>query len=47
MPNTACDGDRNDNRSERGDACSGGRYNEKVDLYVDGVLQERPITPFS
>jgi uncharacterized protein (DUF427 family) len=22
-------------------------YNEKVDLYVDGVLQERPITPFS
>jgi uncharacterized protein (DUF427 family) len=22
-------------------------YNEHVDLYVDGVLQERPITPFS
>ena len=22
-------------------------YNEKVDLYVDGKLQERPITPFS
>ena len=22
-------------------------YNEKVDLYVDGVLQERPTTPFS
>ena len=22
-------------------------YNEKVDLYVDGVLQERPISPFS
>jgi uncharacterized protein (DUF427 family) len=22
-------------------------YNEKVDLYVDGVLQERPLTPFS
>ncbi len=22
-------------------------YNEKVDLYVDGVLQERPRTPFS
>ncbi len=22
-------------------------YNEKVDLYVDGVLQERPVTPFS
>jgi uncharacterized protein (DUF427 family) len=22
-------------------------YNEKVELYVDGVLQERPITPFS
>lgn len=22
-------------------------YNEKVDLYVDGALQERPITPFS
>jgi len=22
-------------------------YNEHVDLYVDGVLQERPVTPFS
>ena len=22
-------------------------YNERVDLYVDGVLQDRPITPFS
>jgi uncharacterized protein (DUF427 family) len=22
-------------------------YNEKVDLYVDGALQERPRTPFS
>ena len=22
-------------------------YNEHVDLYVDGVLQERPITPFN
>jgi len=22
-------------------------YNEKVDLYVDGVLQERPVSPFS
>jgi uncharacterized protein (DUF427 family) len=22
-------------------------YNEKVDLYVDGVPQERPRTPFS
>jgi hypothetical protein len=22
-------------------------YNEKVDLFVDGVLQERPITKFS
>jgi uncharacterized protein (DUF427 family) len=22
-------------------------YNEKVDLYVDGVLQDRPISPFS
>jgi uncharacterized protein (DUF427 family) len=22
-------------------------YNEKVDLFLDGVLQERPITPFS
>jgi uncharacterized protein (DUF427 family) len=22
-------------------------YNEKVDLYVDGLLQERPTTPFS
>jgi uncharacterized protein (DUF427 family) len=22
-------------------------YNEKVDLYVDGVLQERPVTKFS
>ena len=22
-------------------------YNEQVDLYVDGVLQDRPITPFS
>jgi uncharacterized protein (DUF427 family) len=22
-------------------------YNEKVDIYVDGVLQERPISPFS
>jgi hypothetical protein len=22
-------------------------YNEHVDLYVDGVLQDRPITPFS
>ena len=22
-------------------------YNEKVDLFVDGVLQERPISPFS
>ncbi|MGH9126297.1 MAG: DUF427 domain-containing protein, partial [Acidimicrobiales bacterium] len=22
-------------------------YNEKVDLYVDGVLQARPHTPFS
>ena len=22
-------------------------YNEKVDLYVDGVLQERPSSPFS
>jgi uncharacterized protein (DUF427 family) len=22
-------------------------YNEKVDLYVDGVLQDRPVTPFS
>jgi len=22
-------------------------YNERVDLYVDGVLQRRPITPFS
>jgi hypothetical protein len=22
-------------------------YNEKVDIYVDGVLQERPRTPFS
>ena len=22
-------------------------YNEHVDLYVDGVLQHRPITPFS
>jgi uncharacterized protein (DUF427 family) len=22
-------------------------YNEKVDLYVDEVLQERPVTPFS
>jgi uncharacterized protein (DUF427 family) len=22
-------------------------YNEKVDLYVDGELQERPVTPFS
>jgi uncharacterized protein (DUF427 family) len=22
-------------------------YNEKVDIYVDGVLQERPVTKFS
>ena len=22
-------------------------YNERVDLYVDGVLRERPITPFT
>jgi uncharacterized protein (DUF427 family) len=22
-------------------------YNEQVDLYVDGVLQDRPVTPFS
>ena len=22
-------------------------YNEKVDIYVDGVLQERPVSPFS
>jgi len=22
-------------------------YNEKVDLYVDEVLQERPVSPFS
>jgi uncharacterized protein (DUF427 family) len=22
-------------------------YNERVDLYIDGVLQDRPITPFS
>jgi uncharacterized protein (DUF427 family) len=22
-------------------------YNEHVDLYVDGVLLDRPITPFS
>ncbi|HXC79538.1 MAG TPA: DUF427 domain-containing protein [Candidatus Acidoferrum sp.] len=22
-------------------------YNEKVDLYIDGVMQERPISPFS
>jgi len=22
-------------------------YNEHVDLYVDGVRQDRPITPFS
>jgi uncharacterized protein (DUF427 family) len=22
-------------------------YNERVDLYVDGVLQERAISPFS
>ena len=22
-------------------------YNEKVDLYVDGVLEERPVSPFS
>ncbi len=22
-------------------------YNEKVDVYVDGVLQERPVSPFS
>src|SRR6266853_2543242 len=22
-------------------------YNERIDLYVDGVLQDRPITPFS
>jgi uncharacterized protein (DUF427 family) len=22
-------------------------YNEKADMYVDGVLQERPVTPFS
>ena len=22
-------------------------YNEKVDLYVDGVKQVRPVTPFS
>jgi uncharacterized protein (DUF427 family) len=22
-------------------------YNEKVALYVDGVLQERPVSPFS
>jgi uncharacterized protein (DUF427 family) len=22
-------------------------YNEKVELYVDGVLQERPVSPFS
>jgi uncharacterized protein (DUF427 family) len=22
-------------------------YNERVDLYVDGVLQERPLTKFS
>jgi hypothetical protein len=22
-------------------------YNERVDLYVDGVLQDHPITPFS
>jgi uncharacterized protein (DUF427 family) len=22
-------------------------YNEKVDLYVDGVLQARPVSPFS
>lgn len=22
-------------------------YNEKVDLYLDGVLQERPVSPFS
>jgi uncharacterized protein (DUF427 family) len=22
-------------------------YNERIDLYIDGVLQDRPITPFS